>query len=104
MPKPLQLTSLDAEEQWLCSELPPDAPHPISKAEPSHRASTSHSLWMQSHNTWNQWQEVTMEEKLKCRTFTQETRVHTLTGTVSLILYIIHAVVRSVAFSLLNMY
>ena len=38
MPEPTQLTPFDTEEQWLYSKFSPDgqAPHPISKAEPSH--------------------------------------------------------------------
>ena len=44
MPEPPQLTPLDMEEQRLYSESLPDvrAPHPISKAEPSHPAEETH--------------------------------------------------------------
>ena len=53
MPEQPQLAPLNAEEQWLYSEPLPDvqAPHSISKAEPSHPAEETHfsSLYSQSH-------------------------------------------------------
>ena len=44
VPEPSQLTPFDAEEQRLCSEFAPDgqAPHPISKAEPSQPPKETH--------------------------------------------------------------
>ncbi|TWW69276.1 hypothetical protein D4764_18G0000820 [Takifugu flavidus] len=44
MPKPPHLAPLNAEEQWLYSELLPDgrASHPISKGEPSHPTEKAH--------------------------------------------------------------
>ncbi|TWW71173.1 hypothetical protein D4764_17G0006560 [Takifugu flavidus] len=44
MPKPPHLAPLNAEEQWLYSELLPDgrASHPISKGEPSHPTEEAH--------------------------------------------------------------
>lgn len=44
MPDPPQLAPFEAKEQQLYSELPGDvrAPHPISKAEPSHHMEETH--------------------------------------------------------------
>ena len=44
MSKPPQLAPFEVEEQWLYSELPLNggAPHPISKAEPSHPPNETH--------------------------------------------------------------
>ncbi|XP_049890000.1 tetraspanin-13b isoform X3 [Epinephelus moara] len=52
MPEPPQMTPFDAKEQRLYSELPPDvrAPHPISKAEPSHPNDPFRRSYPQSHS------------------------------------------------------
>ena len=54
MPEPPQLAPFDAKEQRLYSELPPDvrAPHPISKAEPSHPTEETNfgRLYLQSRS------------------------------------------------------
>ncbi|MDW1502102.1 hypothetical protein, partial [Vibrio sp. YT-19(2023)] len=66
MPEPPQLTPFEVKKQQLYSKLPPDvrAPHPISKAEPSHPAEETHfgRLYSRSHSFGHYPELVTIGE------------------------------------------